>query len=95
MVTKSSVFEDISGAIALASSPRLTPNGKFIAVKYHWFCSQTYSDSNGSKTIPIKKFDNKVNPRDIFTKIYSKESYLYLLEGYCVCGKEVVGNHPL
>ena len=34
-VTKSSLFEDNSGAIVVALSPRLNPTSKFIAVKYH------------------------------------------------------------
>ena len=74
MVTKSSVFEDISGAIVLASSPRLTPNGKFIAIKYHWFRSHIEYNNNGSKPISTKKIDGKINPAEIFTKSKSKES---------------------
>ena len=35
--TKSKAFEDNQGAIVVATSPRMTPTSKFIAVKYHWF----------------------------------------------------------
>ena len=35
--TKCTVFEDNAGALQVATSPRMTPTSKFIAVKYHWF----------------------------------------------------------
>ena len=33
----SKVFEDNNGALILASTPRMTPRSKHIAVKYHFF----------------------------------------------------------
>ena len=35
--TYSKVFEDNNGALILASTPRMTPHSKHIAVKYHFF----------------------------------------------------------
>ena len=35
--TYSKVFEDNNGALILASTPRMTPRSKHIAVKYHFF----------------------------------------------------------
>ena len=36
-VASSTVYEDINGSIVVATSPRMTPTLKHIAVKYHWF----------------------------------------------------------
>ena len=36
-VSSSTVYEDNNGAIVVATSPRMTPSPKHIAVKYHWF----------------------------------------------------------
>ena len=36
-VSSSTIYEDNSGAIVVATSPRMTPTSKHIAVKYHWF----------------------------------------------------------
>ena len=74
LVTQSSVFENNYGAIVVASSPRLTPTGKFITVKYHFFGSHIESDRNGSKPISIKITDGKINPAVIFFKSNSKYS---------------------
>ena len=35
-VSRSTVYEDNDGAIVVATSPRITPISKHIAVKYHW-----------------------------------------------------------
>ena len=85
VVTQSSVFEENSGDIVLASSPRLNPTSKFICVQYQWFRSHIDSDKNFSKPIPINKIDGKVNPADIFTKINSKESEFLALRKL-LCG---------
>ena len=36
-VSSSTVYEDNNGDIVVATSPRMTPSSKHIAVKYHWF----------------------------------------------------------
>ena len=51
VVNQSSVFENNTGTILVASSPHLNPTSKFISVKYHWFRSHIASDRNGSKPI--------------------------------------------
>ena len=66
-VDKSNVHEDNAGAIVVATSPRLTPTSKFIAVKYHWFCSHI-DPGDGSRPIKICKILGTKNPADIFTK---------------------------
>ena len=36
-VSSSTIYEDNNLAIVVATSPRMTPTSKHIAVKYHWF----------------------------------------------------------
>ena len=36
-VSSSTIYEENNGAIFVATSPRMTPTSKHIAVKYHWF----------------------------------------------------------
>jgi Reverse transcriptase (RNA-dependent DNA polymerase) len=61
--THSKVFEDNNGALTLASSPRMTPRSKHIAVKYHFFRSHV---ADGS--IKILKIATEEQKADIFTK---------------------------
>ena len=61
--TYSSVFEDNTGALLLAQSPRISPRSKHIAVPYHFFREHV---ANG--TIQIHKVASEVNPADLFTK---------------------------
>ena len=61
--TYSKVFEDNNGALILASSPRMTPRSKHIAVKYHFFRSHV---ANGH--IKIIKISTTEQKADIFTK---------------------------
>jgi Reverse transcriptase (RNA-dependent DNA polymerase) len=61
--TFSKIFEDNNGALSLASSPRMTPRSKHIAVKYHFFRSHV---ANGS--IKIFKIATTEQKADIFTK---------------------------
>ena len=60
----STIFEDNNGAIGLATSPKMTPRTKHIAVKYHWF-----KDMIGiEKGIEVSKIDSVCQKADIFTK---------------------------
>jgi hypothetical protein len=61
--TYSSVFEDNTGALLLAQTPRMSPRSKHIAVPYHFFREHV---ANG--TIQIHKVASEVNPADLFTK---------------------------
>ena len=60
----STVFEDNNGAIGLATSPKLTPRTKHIAVKYHWFRSHL-GVQNG---IILTRIDSENQKADMFTK---------------------------
>ena len=64
------VFEDNNGALGLATSPRLTPRTKHIAVKYHFFKSHIgVRQENGRDVgIAIIKIESEFQKADIFTK---------------------------
>jgi hypothetical protein len=59
------VYEDNEGAQKLANSPlpRVTPNSKHFAVKYHWF-REKLDEFN----IQIKRIDTTLQKADLFTK---------------------------
>ena len=64
MKIHSTVFEDNNGALALATSPKITPRTKHIAVKYHFFKTHVGCD----KGLEIEQIDTDVQKADIFTK---------------------------
>ena len=43
VTAKSDVFEDNNGALTLATMPKITPQSKFFAVKYHFFREKVFS----------------------------------------------------
>ena len=47
----SKVFEDNNGTILLATSPRMTPRSKHIAVKYHFFKEHVYNFQRARKML--------------------------------------------
>jgi hypothetical protein len=60
----STIFEDNNGALGLATSPKMTPRTKHIAVKYHFFKDHIGEE----KGIRIVKVDTEFQKADIFTK---------------------------
>ncbi len=60
----STIFEDNNGALILATQPKLTPQTKHIAVKYHWFKLKIGLE----KGFLVKKVDSAKQKADIFTK---------------------------
>ena len=75
---QSTVFEDNNGALGLATSPKLTPCTKHIAVKYHFFRSYISDKEGDNKGVKIQRIDTKEQIADIFTKGLSVESFAYL-----------------
>jgi hypothetical protein len=53
-ILHSTVFEDNNGALSLATSPKISPRTKNIAVKYHHFRSKIGAD----KGIIIQRVDS-------------------------------------
>ena len=75
---KSTVFEDNNGALGLATSPKLTPRTKHIAVKYHFFRSHISEKEGDNKHVTIKRVDTKEQITDIFTKGLNADSFAYI-----------------
>ena len=75
--TKSKVFEDNQGAIVVATSPRMTPTSKFIAVKYHWFREHV------GKAFDIVKISGNEQIADMFTKGLQGERFSYIRKLMC------------
>ena len=61
IVSSYTVYEDNNGAIVVATSPRMTPSSKHIAVKYHWFRQHI------GKEFVIRKIESENQKADIFT----------------------------
>jgi hypothetical protein len=84
-ITYSTVFEDNKGCIELATTPKMRPRSKHIAIKYHHFRSHV---ANGN--IKIKWIDTKHQLADIFTKPLAEPlfaSLRLLLLGWLTCNQ--------
>jgi hypothetical protein len=69
----SDVFEDNNGALALATMPRITPQSKFFAVKYHFFREKVFSGE-----INVRKVHTMLQLADILTKGLVKDKFVPL-----------------
>jgi hypothetical protein len=67
---KSTAFEDSNGALGLATSPKMTPRTRHIAVKYHFFKEHIKPGE-----IEIIKTDTKVQKADILTKGLTADAF--------------------
>ena len=65
---KASVWEDNNGALTVATMPRITPQSKFFAVKYHFFRENVKTEDNPQGEVHIQKIDTKRQLADIMTK---------------------------
>ena len=63
-IFKSTVFEDNNGALKIATSPKMTPRTKWIAIKHHFFADHIGEE----KGIVLEKIDTNRQIADIFTK---------------------------
>ena len=79
---KSTIFEDNNGAISTATSPKLTPRTKHIAVKYH-FVKQFFGKQRHDHPFELKKIDTTEQKADIFTKGLTTEVFLRLRKLLC------------
>jgi hypothetical protein len=73
-ILHSTVFEDNNGALALATSPKVTPRTKHIAVKYHHFLSKIGPD----KGIILQCIDTTEQKADILTKGLGAQQFAYI-----------------
>jgi hypothetical protein len=70
----STVFEDNNGALSIATSPKISPRTKHIAVKYHHFRSKIGID----KGIIIQRIDTTEQKADIFTKGLGAQQFAHI-----------------
>ena len=75
----STVFEDNDGVLVLASSPRMSPRTKYIAVKYHWF--REYIGEN--KYIVLKRIATDIQKADILTKGLKEVAFVRIRKLLC------------
>jgi hypothetical protein len=77
--TKSTVFEDNTGALSLAKTKKMTARTRHMAVKYFWFLNKIHPRG----TIHIEKVDSKVNIADHLTKNLQKQTFQALRKLFC------------
>jgi len=78
--TKSTVYEDNNGALALANSTRVTPRTRHYAVKWFWFRQHVHAPD---KWVSVVKVDTKNQVADIMTKRLPQETFEYLRKKLC------------
>ena len=61
-MSRSTIYDDNNGDIVVATSTRMTPTSKHIAVKYHCFRQHV------GKEFVIRKIESETQKADIFTK---------------------------
>ena len=77
-VSSSTIYEDNNGSIVVATSPRITPSSKHIAVKYHWFRQHV-----GTEFV-IWKIESENQKADIFTKGLQGQIFVRIRKLLCV-----------
>ena len=82
-VFKSRIFEDNNGAISTASTPKMTPRTKHIAVKYHFVKGYFGKTRNPDHPFEIVKIDTLEQNADIFTKGLSEVAFLRIRKLFC------------
>ena len=68
VTVKSKIFEDNNGAISTATTPKMTPRTKHIAVKYHFVKDYFARRKMGDHPFELLKIDTLDQKADIFTK---------------------------
>ena len=80
---KSTIFEDNNGAIATATTPKMSPRTKHIAVKYH-FVKQLFNPKHrDTSSFDLVKIDTHAQKADIFTKGLPAEGFLRIRKLLC------------
>jgi len=83
ILVKSTIFEANNGAIATATSPKMTPRTKHIAVKYHFVKEYFSTRCKTPHPFKLEKIDTKLQKADIFTKGLPAETFLNLRKILC------------
>ena len=80
---KSIIFEDNNGAISTATTPKMTPCTKHIAVKYH-FVKQLFHPSESTKSLfQLVKIDTLSQKADVLTKGLGSKSFHHIRKLLC------------
>ena len=74
----SDVFEDNNGALTVATTPCITPQSKFFAVKLHFFKSHVRTTENPQGEVHIQKIQTHLQMADIMTKGLVKDKFVPL-----------------
>ena len=73
-MSSSNAYEDNNRAIVVATSPRMTPTSKHIAVNYHWFRQHI------GKEFVIWKIESENQKADIFTKVLQGQIFVRIMK---------------
>ena len=76
-VSRSNIYEENNGAIVVATSPRVTPTPKHIAVRYHWLRQHI------GKEFVIWKIESENEKADIFTKGLQGQIFVRIMKLLC------------
>jgi len=68
VVVKSTIFEDNNGAITTATTPKMSPRTKHIAVKYHFVKQYFGNKASADHPFALEKIETDQQKADIFTK---------------------------
>ena len=74
-VSSSTIYEENNGAIVVATSPRMTPTSKHIAVKFHWFRQHV------GRGFLIWKIESENQKANIFTKGLQGQIFVSISSG--------------
>jgi hypothetical protein len=80
---KSTIFEDNNGALATATSPKMSPRTKHIAVKYHFVRTLFSKKNRPNSPFNLVKINTEVQKADIFTKGLTTEVFCRLRKLLC------------
>ena len=85
VTVKSKIFEDNNGAISTATTPKMTPCTKYIAVKYHFVKDYFAYRNMGDHPFELLKIDTLDQKADIFTKGLNEIAFSHIRKLFCHC----------
>ena len=83
ITVKSTIFEDNNCTISTATTPKMTPCTKHIAVKYHFLKSMFGQHHHNNHPFHLEKVDTTLQKTDIFTKGLTEVVFLCLKKLLC------------
>ena len=80
---KLKIFEANNGAISTATTPKMTPHTKHIAVKYHFVNNYSAHRKIGDHPFELLKIDTLDQKADIFTKGLNDMEFSHIRKLLC------------